>query len=103
MNEHLEQQEYNIKPISDTLSERTQRPLTNESGFRGNNARSYAVSLFVERINDERKGTKYKPMTSKGVAMKLSHVKTGELHGFYKQCESYDGSFSKCFFGSLKV
>lgn len=62
---------------------------------------------FQEEINKERIGTKYKPMTGRGIAMKLAHVKDKHtLYYFLSECKDYknrNGSFSKYFFGRLKV
>lgn len=69
--------------------------------------RAYIVSQFLEEINKERLGTKYKPMTGRGVAMKISHLKdNGILYYFLSECKDYknrNGSFSKYFFGALKI
>lgn len=69
--------------------------------------RAWIISQFVEEINKERLGTKYKPLSGKAVAIKLSHLKdNGTLYYFLSTCKDYrnrHGSFSKMFFGSLKV
>jgi hypothetical protein len=65
--------------------------------------RPHLISQFVEGINRERVGTKYKPMTPRAVAIKLSHIKEkSDLYYFLKRCEEGD-SFGKVFFGALKV
>lgn len=69
--------------------------------------RASIVRQFVEEINAERVGTKWGQVTGKGIAMKLSHIKTNfDLYYFLSECRSYKrrkGAFSKFFFGSLKV
>ena len=69
--------------------------------------RAELIRSFLEEINNERKGTQYKPLTAKAVACKLGHVKELEtLYYFLSQCKDYkkrNGSFSKYFFGVLKV
>lgn len=68
--------------------------------------RSELLSLFLEEINKERKGTKYQPVTPKFLAIKLSHIPTKDLYYLKSICldsKNRTGSFSKCFFGSLKV
>jgi len=60
------------------------------------------IRNFTERINGERRGTKYKPMSVKAVAVKLAHLTIQDLHYFYKICSEAD-SFGKVFFGALKV
>lgn len=69
--------------------------------------RQYVLSQFVDEINKERLGTSYKPITGRYVAVKLAHIK--DMHTLYwflsecKDSKNRNGSFSKRFFGSLKV
>lgn len=69
--------------------------------------RAEIIQSFVEEINRERKDTTWKPVTGKGIAMKLSHLKNNfELYSFLSSCKDYKnrgGQFGKCFFGSLKI
>jgi len=69
--------------------------------------RAEIIKSFVDEINLERKDTKWKPVTGKGIAMKLSHLKNNfELYSFFSTCKDYKnrgGHFGKCFFGSLKI
>ncbi len=78
---------------------------SNESKIRSE--RAWIISQFLEEINRERIGTKYKPMTGRGVAIKLGHLKDNHtLYYFLSECRDYKnrgGAFSKRFFGSLKV
>jgi len=71
------------------------------------NERQYILSQFVDEINKERVGTKWKPVTGRAVAMKLSLLKTNqELYQFLSECKDYrnrNGSFSKRFFGGGKI
>ena len=70
------------------------------------NERQEVISYFVEEINKERINTKYKPVTGRMVAIKLSILKTTqELYQFFSECKDYknrNGSFSKRFFGGFK-
>jgi hypothetical protein len=70
------------------------------------NERQFIVSQFVEALNNERIGTKYKPLSPRAVAVKLGHLKDNHtLYYFLSQCNTYKrtkGSFSKCFWGALK-
>lgn len=70
------------------------------------NERQAVLKQFQDEINSERMGTKYKPVTGRAVAMKLSHIKDLQtLYYFLSICRDAKhrrGSFSKCFFGSLK-
>lgn len=69
--------------------------------------RAYIVSQFLDEINKERVGTKWKPLSGRACAIKLSHLKdNGTLYYFLSECKDYKnrgGAFSKRFFGSLKV
>jgi len=64
------------------------------------------ISEFVKEINSERKGTKYKPLSGRYVAIILSPIKTNfDLRVFLSECRDYknrNNSFSKRFFGKLK-
>lgn len=69
------------------------------------NKRQYILSQFVEEINKERCGTKFKAVYPKVVALKTSHLKLEDLEYFFSICADYKnrcGSFSKAFFGMLK-
>lgn len=80
------------------------------------NERQSVIKEFVDEINKERP-SKYKdkndkiktllPVTPKAVAVKLGHIKDlKDLYYFLSVCRDYrnrNGSFSKCFFGSLKT
>lgn len=69
--------------------------------------RAWIISQFVEEINKERIGTSFKPLSGRVCAIKLSHLKDNHtLYYFLSTCRDYKnrkGSFSKCFFGSLKI
>jgi len=58
--------------------------------------RGSLLTAFTERINQDRVGTVYKPLTLGYIANLLSVYKTGDLHVLLKKCESAK-SFSKCF------
>lgn len=70
------------------------------------NERQEIISQFVDEINKERINTKFKPVTGRGIAMKLSILKTNfELRQFYSECLDYknrNGSFGRRFFGGFK-
>lgn len=72
-----------------------------------NSERASIISEFVEEINKERIGTKFKKIQPRAVAIKLGHIKNKQdLYYFLSTCKDYkkrNGSFSKCFFGALKV
>lgn len=76
-----------------------------ETNFRSE--RDELVGKFVEKINRDRAGTKYRkvdaPWFNAFMKNKLGRtMKNGELYSFYKYCEEYNGAFSKIFFGSFK-
>lgn len=69
------------------------------------NERQAVVREFVDEINAEREGTKYAKMSARAIAIKMSHVNLFDLYAFLSDCRDYKrrkGSFSKCFFGTLK-
>lgn len=98
--EHFEANE--IKPLFSLLP-----ALDKQADKRIRSERADIIRQFLEEINKERIGTKFKPMTGRGVAIKLGHIKdNGTLYYFLSTCKDAKnrrGSFSKCFFGSLKV
>lgn len=89
-----------IKPIFSLLSVPEKTKVKSE--------RADIIRQFMEEINKERIGTKWKPMTGRGIAIKVGHLKDNKtLYYFLSQCKRYKnegkGGFSKCFFGSLKI
>lgn len=63
--------------------------------------RAELLETIITKINAERVGTKYKPVTPIMIAVKLKGITTGELVGFVKLCTQAK-SFGQCFFGKLK-
>ncbi len=59
------------------------------------------IQRFTDGINACRKGTIYKPMTCRAVAVKVSVLKGFDLKWFLCECEKAD-SFSRYFFSRLK-
>lgn len=75
---------------------------------KANSERASVIQEFVEELNAERKGTKWKPVHPRAIAVKLGHIKKlSDLYYFLGQCRKYKaegkGEFGRCFFGSLKV
>ena len=71
-----------------------------------NSERASVIQQFLEEINKEREGTKFKPLSAKAIAIKLSHLKLQDLYTFLSLAKDYKNrkqSFSKYFFGALKV
>ncbi len=67
--------------------------------------RTHRESLIEEiraAINKERVGTKYKPMTHMGIKLKVKHLSDFDLSWHMQECKKAN-SFSRCFFGRLKV
>lgn len=54
------------------------------------------LTSFTERLNHEREGTIYKPLSLSYIANLLSVYKTGDLYVLLKKCGEAK-SFSKCF------
>ena len=67
------------------------------------NGRQLLVKDFLDALNEERKGTHWKQLDGRAVAMKLKNIKTEDLHAFYQKCRNYQGGFGKMFFGCLKL
>lgn len=70
--------------------------------------RADIIKEFVDEINLERLRTKYRSISPVSVAIKLSHLNESDLLYFLKDCKRYklenkSHSFSKMFFGSLKL
>lgn len=64
------------------------------------------VQEFQKEINRERYGTKWAPVSFVSVQNKVSHLDLETLYWFKSVCtdaKKRNGSFSKCFFGALKV
>jgi len=59
------------------------------------------IQQFVDKINMERIGTRFKPVIWRQINGLVAHVKISDLYWFFKECETGD-SFSKKFFGILK-
>ncbi len=64
--------------------------------------RAELIGQFLEKLNESRIGTKFKPLTARSVAVMLGYIKTEDLYRFYKECE-YQKSFSQWFFYCRKV
>ena len=79
------------------------------------NKRQWLIKEFVDEINKERpcsylnaqgKKITLPKVTGKTIGIKLGHLKEFDLTYFLSECRDYKsrkGSFSKYFFGSLKV
>ena len=51
------------------------------------NGRNERIKPFVERINASRKAAGYKPYPESMIAIKMSHIETQDLNGFYKKLD----------------
>lgn len=68
--------------------------------------RNLILKDILEIVNSERVNTKYKPLTGRALAIKTSHIPTKDLYyvlSVGKDYKNRKGSFSKFFFGSIKV
>lgn len=80
-------------------------PAINLTKTKLTNKRQYVLQMIIDEINKERKGTKFKPVYPKSIAIKTSHLSIQDLEYFFSICSDYKnrcGSFSKCFYGALK-
>lgn len=88
-----------MKPLSsfsNRLTEIKNNPLKSPRSERGE-----LIGLFLERLNNDRLGSKYKPLTAARVGMMLRFLKTPDLRAFFRECE-YAGNFSKFFWWRFK-
>lgn len=70
-----------------------------------NSERAFIIDQFVTFINNERLGTKWKPASAKGIAIKLAHLDMSDLRWFLDKCNEAkkDGfGFGKYFYSQLK-
>ncbi len=72
-----------------------------KNGLKITGERQELIQSFVEKINLERIGTKWNPVTWRQINGLVSHVKMADVYWLFKECEQGD-SFSKKFFGILK-
>jgi len=63
--------------------------------------RQELIQRFADKINLERIGTKWKPVTWKQINGLVAFVRVPDLYWLFKTCEQRD-SFSKAFFGIMK-
>jgi hypothetical protein len=83
----------------DTYKEKKLRP--QQQLFRSE--RDELLSKFLShdlKLRDH-KTKQLRPITDRELAIKLSHIPTGDLHAFYKQCENAR-SFGRYFWWALK-
>ena len=64
--------------------------------------RGELLTYFVSKINQERTGTKYKPVSISWIGIKTSHLDVSDLYYLKTICDK-SPCWSKVFFGSLKV
>lgn len=81
-------------PIANLLADRQTTTL-----FRSE--RDELVQTFTDRLNAVRKGTKWKPLACRVIAIKTSHLSLTELRDFEKDCQNAK-SYSAYFFWALK-
>ncbi len=64
--------------------------------------RQEIIESFVKKINLDREGTAYKPVSWVQINGLLRKKQPSELYGLFKACEGGGCAFSKVFFGVLK-
>lgn len=69
---------------------------------KANSERDELLLKIQQKINGERAGTKFKPISFIVMKMKCMHLDNWDLKMFYGDCER-SGAFGRCFFGRLKV
>ena len=87
------------------ISELLQQPLFQVKT--PNSERASIIQMFVDEINAEREGTKWRKVTGQEIAVQLSPIKTNwELYNWLSQCRDYknrNGSFGKIYYGALDL
>lgn len=81
-------------------------PVINLTKTKITNKRQYILQQFIDEINKERVGSKFKAVYPKSVAIKIAHLNIVDLEYFFSicmDCKQRTGSFSKCFYGALKI
>jgi hypothetical protein len=67
--------------------------------------RGELLKTFLEKINEGRKGTKYKPLTMAGIAVRLSKLSLNQLYVLASTCKDYEnrgGDYARCLWGAIK-
>lgn len=82
--------------IREVLKKRDEIPIS-----KANSERAALIEQFLARLNAERLGTEWKPLTARTIAIKVGHLKTHDLYYLFSICKD-SKSFGKTFFGSLK-
>lgn len=88
----------NISRYKQFLENRIQKPVKTKA----RNPREELIEKFRTKLNLDRAGTSYKPLSYVIVLKKLEHISDEGLYHFYKDCERAK-HFSKYFFYKLKV
>lgn len=72
-----------------------------KSQYKFVNQRQFQVQNLVDRINQERQGTGFKPVTWCQINGRIAHLKDFEFNHFINECFKRS-SVGKYFFGCLK-
>lgn len=70
-----------------------------------NDERASLIGFFTDKLNEEREGTKYKPLLYGVIAIRLAHLTLHDLYAFKSQAldlERRGYSFAKYFWGAIK-
>lgn len=70
----------------------------NKSG----SARAFLVSQFLEELNKDRDGVRFKKLTPQALGVKLAHLKLEDLRWFWDECHQEDKMTKKKIFNSKK-
>lgn len=107
--QHADELEKEVSSIGSLLS----KYKFNQKTTKHRNQRAELIEQFQVEINKERveedgrlKDKRYKKLSYVAVLKKVEHLKDPDLYIFYKDCmdgKQRRGSFSKVFFGALKV
>lgn len=89
-----------FKEVSRTIPKSAPRKETEKDKI--TNERQSVIKQFVERLNTERRGTKYPELAPSAVAVKLSHLSLQDLYFLLKRANQAK-SFSSYFWWSIKA
>jgi hypothetical protein len=71
-----------MESIKESIKEKMDKTYT--VGNQKSNERAELIKPFVERVNRSREEAGYKPYTPAVFGIRMSHIKTEDLHQFYK-------------------
>ncbi len=96
----IRQPDGTLKEVSRVIPNYKQRKLTENDKI--TNERQLVIKEFLERLNSERDGVKFKKLSPAAVAVKLGHLNLQDLYFFLSVCKKAK-SFGSTFWYLLKT